>query len=359
MNILYLSRTMGQGGAEKVVYQLCKDSNGFQKKIVVSCGGSYVQNLEKIGVKHYLIPDLVSKNPVNIIRTLKILSKLIKTQRIEIIHTHHRMAAFYARILQFRFPRLKHVYTAHNVFYDKKNLLRFALSKAVIVACGVTVENNLVKFYRINPHKISLIYNSIEKPSNINSDDEIASKLVPSNGKYYIGNIGRLSYQKGIDVFIRAISKVVKIRPEVMGVIIGDGEEKDELIKLVQKLNIEKQILFLGYQRNVFPILRKMQFVVLSSRWEGFPLTPIETFACRKTIIVSNIKNNLEIVNPGINGLAFEKDNVDDLVQKILLMIKRKSKLEGNAYLSYIKHFSYSKFIEEYDNVYKNLMIND
>ena len=350
---------MGQGGAEKVVYQLCKDSSIPQKKIVASTGGNHVQSLKEIGVKHYLIPDLASKNPLNIIRTLRILSRLIKVQKIDIIHTHHRMAAFYARILQLRFKNLKHVYTAHNVFYDKKYLLKFALKNAVIVACGDTVKDNLIKFYNIDPKQIHVIYNSVEKPVESESENRIASRLLPGNGSYYIGNIGRLSYQKGIDVFIKAIAKTVKVKPKIVGVIIGDGNERARLEKLTRQLNIKNNIMFLGYQNKVFPLLKRLQFVVLSSRWEGSPLTPIETFACQKTIIVSNIKNNLEIVNPTFNGLSFKKNDASDLAQKILLMINRKSKFEKNAYLSYNKYFSYNSFIKKYDDIYSNVMFDD
>ena len=61
MKILHISRTMGQGGAEKVVYQLCKDCN--IESFVASSGGAYVAQLKKIGIKHCKINDIANKNP--------------------------------------------------------------------------------------------------------------------------------------------------------------------------------------------------------------------------------------------------------------------------------------------------------
>lgn len=85
---------MGQGGAEKVVYQLCKD-NKKATQFVASCGGKYVEELNKVGVKHIMIPDIDRKNPVLILKTIVILLRTIKKYKIDIVHSHHRMAAFY------------------------------------------------------------------------------------------------------------------------------------------------------------------------------------------------------------------------------------------------------------------------
>ena len=79
MKILHISRTMGQGGAEKVVYQICKDANDIEM-VVASTGGIYEEELSKIGVKHYFIPDINDKNPINLIKTFLKLKRIIKKE---------------------------------------------------------------------------------------------------------------------------------------------------------------------------------------------------------------------------------------------------------------------------------------
>lgn len=345
--VLHLSRTMGQGGAEKVVCQLCEDikANHF----IASCGGVHVEDLNKIGVKHFVIPDMDGKNPIDIVKTILILFKVVSGEKIDIIHSHHRMAAFYARLLQIGFPKIKHVYTAHNVFEGKRKLLSFALSKATVIACGDTVKMNLIDEYGIDRPEV--IYNSVKQPENLECENETVISEI-QKGSYLIGNIGRLSEQKAIDIFIKAIALVAKKNSNIKGVIIGDGEDKEKLKKLVDELGVQGNIIFLGYQKNIFALMKQMQFIVLSSRWEGFPLTPIETFSVGKTIIVSDIRNNLEIVVPEINGLAFEKDNELDLATKIEKMIENKSVYEPNAIKSYEEKFSYKQFINDYEKVY-------
>ena len=72
-----------------------------------------------MGIQHHRILDVDSKQPATVLKILASLSKIIKENEITLVHTHHRMAAFYIRLLQMRHPKLIHVYTAHNVFKDK------------------------------------------------------------------------------------------------------------------------------------------------------------------------------------------------------------------------------------------------
>ncbi|MBW7570539.1 glycosyltransferase family 4 protein [Succinivibrio faecicola] len=348
VKILHISRTMGQGGAEKVVFQLCKDILNVES-YVASTGGEYVNELSKIGVKHFFIPDLEKKDPINLVKTFFALNKIIRKNNIKIIHSHHRMAAFYVRLLQFINSNLVHIYTAHNVFFDKKKLMRFALSKCQIVGCGKTVVDNLINYYEIKKDSVQCIYNSIEKPKYISKCNDF------SENDILIGCVGRLNKQKGIDIFIKAMNVVVTKYPKIKGIIIGEGEEKKYLENLVSSLNIQEHIKFLGYRKDVFSLMNAMEFVVLPSRWEGFPLVPIETFSLGKTIIVSDIKNNLEIIKDKFNGLSFKKDDYDDLSKKIIELlcdVDFRKKLESNALFDYVNNYSYEVFLNKYLDLY-------
>lgn len=355
MKVLHISRTMGQGGAEKVVYQLCKKEMGYVP-IVASSGGFYVDELKKINVKHYIIPDLEQKNLVMMIKTLFTLLKIVNKEKVDIIHSHHRMAAFYSKVISLIIRR-KRIYTAHNVFFDKKLLLRFVLKNSTIVAVGEGVKNNLVNFYKINSKDIVVIYNSIDPVVTGNQNQKL--KKLNLQDKILIGNIGRLTQQKGIDVFIKAISIVSKNNKNVIGVIIGDGEERENLIKLTKNEGISENICFLGYQSNVLDIIDQLKFVVLSSRWEGLPLTPLEVFSRKKTIIATNISGNNEIIKHGYNGLLFEKDDIQDLVAKILdiqINDKKLHILENNAYLDFNNNYNFEAFIKKYNDIYIKIL---
>lgn len=358
IKILHISRTMGQGGAEKIVYQLCKSTKDVFQNIVVSSGGVYVSKLEMLGIKHYSIPDMDIKNPVVMLKCFYKIYNIIKKEHIDIVHTHHRMAAFYAQLIFYLKPELNLIYTAHNVFYNKRKLLKFALKNNIVVAVGKGVKENLSGFYKIPEYKIKIIYNSIDisEKSEGNSYPDIIDKL-KLESKILIGNIGRLSKQKGIDIFVKAMENVVKKHPEVYGIIVGDGEDKKKLTELASTLGIKDNIIFLGYQSNVMMLIKQFDFVVLSSRWEGFPLVPIEAFSQRKTIVASDITGNNEIVQDNENGLLFENEKIWDLSKKIELLIinpNLRIKLEENAIECFERYYSYNSFKQRYLQLYQS-----
>ena len=356
MNILHISRSMGIGGAQKVVYQLCS-LNCDYRVFVASSGGENVQLLEDKGVQHFFIPDMEDKKPSTVIRTLIILNKVITKEHIDIIHTHHRMAAVYGRLLKLVNKNIKHIYTAHNVFYGKKQIMRFALRDADIVACGDTVRKNLISEYKISEDRISVIYNSVDEPKQQKTNIQILNIFDP--GRYYIGCVGRLTYQKGVDIFVKAVANIVKKYPKVTAVIVGDGDERNKIEEIVNDLEIQENILFLGYQSAVFEIIENVRFIVLSSRWEGFPLLPIEAFAVGKPVIASDIENNMEIVKNNYNGLSFISEDVESLTTSIEKLIKNETlllELGRNALKTYKEKFSFHVFISKYCEEYRRMM---
>jgi len=242
MKILHISRGMGQGGVEKMVYQFCKD-NTLQEQIVISKGGQYVEQLDKLGVKHYLMPDMDKKNPILMLRCFIAIYQVVKHENIEIMHSHHRMGAFYARIIA-TITGTRCVYTSHNVFYNKRSLSRMAFKNSKIIAVGDGVKKNLIEVFKIPEERIQVIYNAVEvyKTGELNPCLDNLKK----EGKYIIGTIGRISEQKGMDVFLKAMAPVIHQDKNVIAVIIGDGEDRNKMEQLVRELGIVENVIFLG-----------------------------------------------------------------------------------------------------------------
>ena len=150
-NVLLFTRTMGLGGTENVVLQLCEILNPVVNKVVVcSCGGVNEKRLLAMGIKHYTIPDIEKKDLKTVFSTLSQVKKIVKKEKITIVHVHHRMAAFYIALLKMQNNRLKFFATAHNTFTDKNGLTRFAYKNASVIACGEEVKTNLVEYYHLS-----------------------------------------------------------------------------------------------------------------------------------------------------------------------------------------------------------------
>lgn len=355
-NILFIVRTMGLGGTENVALQLCQVFSSLVNKIVVcSIGGVLEKDLKRMEITHYTIKDISSKNPLNFLSTSFEIRRIIKKEQITIVHSHHRMAALIAEIVS---PRsVLKVANAHNTFYDKRLLTRFAYKNTHIIAVGKKVKQNLIDYFELPEKQISVIYNAV-KPFDKNIDVLDVLKNEKQQGNVVIGNIGRLAPQKGMEYFIEAAKFVLKKLPNARFFIVGDGPLKDKLQQMIRQYHLEKFVHMLGYRSDIQNVMSQCDFIVLSSLWEGLPLTPIEAFSVSKTLVATSVDGTPEIVKNNINGLLVEPKNVEQLADKICYLIENKDyrkKLELSAKSTFDEQFSFAKLKENYIQYYNSM----
>lgn len=348
---------MGLGGTEKVIIQLCKILVPQVHKIVVcSTDGIMVPKLKSMGVIHYKIPDITDKSPYNVIRILHILSKIIKKENITVIHAHHRMAAFYAMILHKKYDFI-FIATAHNTFHDKKLFTRLSYHKCNIIACGEMVKQNLTDYYNLSASNVSVIHNAVSSlEKNIIPDKTL--QAYRQSGYFLIGNIGRLSQQKGMKFFIQACAYIKKSVGKIKFIIVGEGEERDDLKRQVQELGLSEDIIFLGYRQDIQDIIGQLDFIVLSSLWEGLPLTPLEAFSMGKTVVATNVDGTVEEVVDGYNGLLVPPANSHALADAMLSLYtddKKRIEYAGHALETYRTQFSFDSYRDKMIGFYKSL----
>lgn len=358
-NILFIVRTMGLGGTENVVLQLCQVFHNLVNKIVVcSIGGVLENELNRMGIQHYKIKDISSKNPFDFISSCFEIRKIIKKEKITIVHSHHRMAALIAEIVS---PcSVIKVANAHNTFYDKRLLTRFAYKNTHIIAVGKKVNQNLIDYFGLPEKQISVINNAV-KPFDKNIDVLDVLKNEKLQGNVVIGNIGRLAPQKGMEYFIEAAKLVLKKHPNARFFIVGDGPLKDKLLEMIRQYHLEKFVYLLGYRSDIQNVMSQCDFIVLSSLWEGLPLTPIEAFSVSKTVVATSVDGTPEIVKNNENGLLVEPKNIEQLADSICYLIENNDfrvKLELCAKSTYDLNFSFNKLKENYIQYYTSLPNN-
>ncbi len=139
-------------------------------------------------------------------------------------------------------------------------------------------------------------------------------------GKTVIGTITRLCREKGIDVLLKAFAVVQKRAPHVHLLIVGDGAEKDNLIKLSVDLGINNDCTWSGRLpwKKAMSYLELMDIVIVPSRFEGFGLTAIEAMACKKPVIASNVDGLAEIILDGQNGFLAPAEDVNGFAEHIV-----------------------------------------
>ena len=340
---------MDIGGAERIVYQLSSDlKDEFGSVHVASTGGLWESELVAKGIQHHKILDIDSKNPLTVIKILYSIGQIIKNNEITIVHTHHRMAAFYIRLLKLFNSRLTHVYTAHNVFKDKLPLYRFALKNAKSVAVGEAVNKNLKEDVVITDSRV--IYNGVVLKETNDQVDEIISY-----SGIKLGCIARLSEQKGLTYLIDAMS-LLTIK-DIRLFIVGEGELREELENKVKELDLQDSVIFLGYRKDIVECINSFDFLVSSSLFEGLALNVIETFMNGKTMVATNIPGINEVVNAE-NGILVPAEDANAMakaIEKMATDLSLREKLANQAKKDYENKFSYPLFLENYRELYREL----
>ena len=308
-----------------------------------------------MGIKHYLIPDIASKNPMDMLKSCRSIKSIIDKEQITIVHSHHRMAAFYAELVA---PKsVVKVANAHNTFTDKKKLTQLAYRNTKVIAVGEMVKKNLTEYFEIPKEQVCVIHNAV-KP--------FGGKIVPvemlykehAKGNVLIGNIGRVSEQKGMTYFIEAAEITTRTHPEARFIIVGDGEEREQLHAQIEKKKLQNKILFLGYRNDIQNVMSQLDFVVLSSLWEGLPLTPIEAYSVGKTVIGTAVDGTPEIIRDGVDGYLVEPRNPMQLAEKMNELIENPEMRENmgiQAMNRYQDEFSFEKLSERYVAFYEEL----
>lgn len=210
-------------------------------------------------------------------------------------------------------------------------------------------ENNrkiLCNVFSIPISEIHLIPNGVAlAPSSQVKQAEIA-KLVGK--KSVILTVARLSFQKGIDLLLRAFAAVVSNFPDYQLILIGDGELTEELKNLAAELAISGQVLFLGRRPDVNDWLRISNLFVLPSRSEGLSFALLEAMAAGVPILASDASSIPDLIEDGLEGILFENGSVEDLTEKLFQALsnpQNRQEMASNARRK-AEGFSQEKMVE-------------
>jgi glycosyltransferase involved in cell wall biosynthesis len=139
-----------------------------------------------------------------------------------------------------------------------------------------------------------------------------------------IGAVGRLSAEKGFDILIRAVDRMLTSGIETQLIIAGDGPDRESLSRLIGKLGREDRIRLLGYRGDLVPFYESINVYALSSYREGFPNVLLEAMAMEVPVVATRINGVPSLITPGNTGEVVEPGSVEQLADAL-------GRLLGNA----------------------------
>ena len=372
MKILFVIGSLSGGGAERVLCMLANELTKRRYEVYIAtnteapiayqfCKDIEFKNLYPKERKKYDRIPLFSK----LYKTLTLFNKIRKTAKQiqpDVVIPFMTEMNLYV-IISLIGTRLKIIASEHNTIdLERKanSLLKvitrhFAYRFADTVTVLTEVDKKSISTYLNN--NIVVMQNPLSfEPLKI---EEFLETDVVRKNILACGNISRY-YHKGFDNLIIAFSKIAKSCPEWTLDIAGGGDQESfaYLKELAKNNGVENQVHFLGFCENINVVMKEHKIFVLSSRYEGFGMVLAEAMAMGCACISFNcIAGPGEIIQDGTDGILVEDQNLDELADKMLLLINnddKRKELAKNA-ISSVKRFDIKEIADKWCNLINSI----
>lgn len=300
------------------------------------------------------------------IRAVFKLNELLKKDRVNILHCHAYKADTVG-FLASRLTKVKTVSTCHGWWPDTAKLKLYDMIDTAVLRHFDKVIAVSGKIYDdmagrgISASKLEVILNGIdvERFSSARASDEEKKALGISGGYPVIGSVGRLSREKGIRFLLDAAAKVIEEVPEARFLVVGEGEEKEPLMRYADSGALKGKVVFAGYRDDADKIYPMLDVFVMPSLTEGIPLSLLEAMASAKPIVATKVGGIPSVITDRRSGLLVDPQDSDALSGGILSFLADRRLAEmtgGNAREAVKEKFSIETTVKKYQEVYLNLL---
>lgn len=316
------------GGVERYLEMLVprlKDK-GISQSLVCS----HSVNTEKLkgSVDKCYITDMQQTfNPISVIKIIRQVRKAITFSKPDIVYCHSSFAGVFGRIAAIG-THCKVVYNPHGWAFNMRNtssmklrvfrtleqLLAHFTDK--IVCISETEFESAIDNHISSEDKLELIPNGIDIDAVRSSMGVSRSELGIAEDAFVVGMIGRLSDQKAPDVFIRAAEIIHKEIPNSAFIIVGDGEQREEIEDYSQQHGLH--LVVTGWTDKPYSYLKAFDVAMLLSRWEGFGLAIVEYMAAEKNVVATRADAIPSLIEDGEDGFLVDIDNPEQAADKVL-----------------------------------------
>lgn len=360
------------GGGESVLLSLVEniDKEIFEPVVLSFTDGPMVEQLKAMNIPVHIIH---TEKPFDI-SVWKKVRKLIRDERIDIVHAHGTRAnsnMFWAT----RKEGLPLIYTCHGwSFHQDQHSLkrkiriwgeRILTRKATVNICvsNANKKEGIALFGKsFDP---VVIQNSIDgrKFDPDREYKDVRKEFGIDRSEILLGFIARFTWQKQPLVLINAFADALKEVPEVRLLLVGDGEQKQEALMLIEKLGIKEKIVLEDFRKDVPDLLAAIDIFVLPSLWEGLPVALLEAMSMSKPIIATGVDGTAEVIEDRVSGYLISTDNLKEQIAKAITHLCRNKELRDNlgagARRRIQEHYNVEMMTKKNEEIYKNLYVEN
>ncbi len=325
LKVVQLLPALNSGGVERGTVEFARELvRRGHHSVVISNGGRMVERLKLEGTEHISLP--VHRKSLASLWQVRPMRRLLESLEADIIHVRSRVPAWIAWLAwrgmnPLTRPRL--VSTFHGMY--SVNFYSAVMARAEhIIAISDCVQRYILDNYRVDPARITLIPRGLDAEAFSPTLDIAAwqknlySEFPRLQGKKIILMPGRLTRWKGQEAFLDMMARLVRLRPDCHGVVVGDAEPGkqhylEELLAMRDRLGLAEQVTFVGHRSDIAEFYRLAAVTChMSNKEEPFGRTVPESLASGTPVVAYDRGGASESLNAGFpQGLVAPDDIVD------------------------------------------------
>ena len=369
------------GGGQVVSWNTMKGLAERGHNIDVIIGRSTEELPEIPGVNFHIIPPFIGRRPLDIKFATLWWKKSLEFKDVDIIHGFRPemvIANFYWKeiknktvIHEIHFPQL-YPYSLRDLVREKylfshkairwSMYLHFDKYASMFSTKTITPseysKDKMVDIYKISTDKIIVIPNGVDK-----SVLKISKNRSLSHDSINLLFIGRLDPQKGVDILLYSFQEISNKYPSMYRhiklTIIGDGPLRNQYEKLARRLDVIRNVKFLGRisQEEKQKYLAESDLLIVPSRSESFPLVVLEGMGAGLPVIGTSVGGISEQITDGETGVLIQPEDTKALANAIIKLLNAPEDMKrmGIAGRKRVEeNFTWEKRVEKIEKVYKN-----
>lgn len=360
INICFFSGDITRsGGTERVAILIANELQKQEKNNIsfVSLTERHEDvffNLDETICRHKLYDTVVS-GTTHLLGYIHRLKKVVKSGDIDVLIDIDGIIDMYAVPVKW-LTGVKVISWEHFNYYFhpsqglRKKVRKFAV-KSVDAIVTLTQQD---KEYYLEHLKINCPIMAIHNPVTFTGIDNTYDKESKT-----IISVGRLTYQKGFDRLVDVAQIVLKNHPDWKWVIMGDGEDKEALQTSIDEKKLTNRLQLLGNVNNIDQYYKKSSIFVMTSRFEGLPMTLLEAKYYQLPIVSYDIKTGpRECITDGVNGYLVKEDDAGDMTEKIEKLIEdndMRISFSEKALID-VEDFSLETIIKQWEELIEKVM---
>jgi glycosyltransferase involved in cell wall biosynthesis len=366
MKILFLSTSMGMGGADKQILSAAQElrSRGYDVLIVsLTTLGPMGLEARATGIP---TESLEMRRGVPDPRGLLRLVRLVRAWRPDVLHSHMVHANLMARALRVLTPVPAMVSTIHNIYEGGPLwMAAYRLTNPLVDHMTIISQAAADRFIteRIVPERLlTVIPNGVDTELFRNVPDSARESLRMSLGlahEFVWLAVGRFEIAKDYPNMLRGFARVRERSPQSILLLVGRGALQAETEALARELGLAGGVRFVGVRDDIPKLMKAADGYVMSSAWEGMPIVLLEAAAAGLPIVATLVGGNQEVVRHEETGFLVPPRDFDALGLSMLrLMASSEAQRHsmGDRGREHVRlHYGLGRVVDRWEELYREV----